>query len=111
MPYAEGRIFNDADSHIMESKDWLTSYADPKIRPRLAPLDLTMAGGKATDELVTAIPGIIARRKSDPAAMARAEANILERKSWHALGGFDPDERRRALDLLGYHRQRRDAEL
>jgi uncharacterized protein len=37
--------------------------------------------------------------------MARAEANILERKSWHALGGFDPDERRRALDLLGYNRQ------
>ena len=105
MPYAEGRIFNDADSHIMESKDWLTSYADPKIRPRLAPLDLTMAGGKATDDLVTAMPGIIARRKNDPAAMARAEANILERKSWHALGGFDPEERRRALDLLGYHRQ------
>ena len=37
--------------------------------------------------------------------MARAEANILERKSWHALGGFDPDERQRALDLLGYNRQ------
>jgi uncharacterized protein len=105
MPYAEGRIFNDADSHIMETKDWLTSYADPKIRTRLAPLDLTMAGGKATDDLVTALPGIIARRKQDAAAMARAEANILERKSWHALGGFDPDERRRALDLLGYNRQ------
>jgi len=105
MPYAEGRIFNDSDSHIMESKDWLLSYADPKIRPRLAPLDLTMAGGKATDDLVSALPAIIARRKNDPAAMARAEANILERKSWHALGGFDPDERRRALDLLGYNRQ------
>ena len=105
MPYAEGRIFNDSDSHIMETMDWLLSYADPKIRPRLAPLDLTMAGGKATDDLVSALPAIIARRKSDPAAMARAEANILERKSWHALGGFDPDERRRALDLLGYNRQ------
>jgi len=105
MPYAEGRIFNDSDSHIMETKDWLLSYADPKIRPRLAPLDLTMAGGKATDDLVSALPAIIARRKNDPAAMARAEANILERKSWHALGGFDPDERRRALDLLGYNRQ------
>ncbi len=105
MPYAEGRIFNDSDSHIMETKDWLLSYAEPKIRPRLAPLDLTMAGGKATDDLVSALPAIIARRKNDPAAMARAEANILERKSWHALGGFDPDERRRALDLLGYNRQ------
>jgi predicted TIM-barrel fold metal-dependent hydrolase len=105
MPYAEGRIFNDSDSHIMETKDWLAGYADPEIRPKLAPLDLTMAGGKATDDLVTALPSIIARRKADPAAMARAEAHILERKSWHALGGFDPAERSRALDLLGYHRQ------
>jgi uncharacterized protein len=105
MPYAEGRIFNDSDSHIMESKDWLASYADPKVRPLLAPLDLSMAGGKATDDLVTAMPAIIARRKNDAVAMARAEANILERKSWHALGGFDPGERQRALDLLGYNRQ------
>ena len=37
MPYAEGRIYNDADSHIMETKDWLFSYADPKVRPKLAP--------------------------------------------------------------------------
>jgi uncharacterized protein len=105
MPYAEGRIYNDADSHIMETKDWLTSHAEPKIRCRLAPLDLTSAGGKATDELVDNLPNIIERRRRDPAAMERAEANILERKSWHALGGFDPIERTRALDLLGYHRQ------
>ena len=65
----------------------------------------TMAGGTATEKLVTALPAIIERRRRDPAAMARAEAKILERKSWHALGGFDPDERRRALDLLGYNRQ------
>jgi len=105
MPYAEGRVYNDADSHIMETKDWLFSYADPKIRGRLAPMDLTSAGGPATDELVEKLPSIIARRRSDPAAMARAEANILERKSWHALGGFDPAERQRALDLLGYRQQ------
>jgi len=105
MPYAEGRPYNDADSHFMETKDWLLSYADPKIRGRLAPLDLTSAGGRATDELVEKLPSIIERRRTDPAAMARAEANILERKSWHALGGFDPDERKRALDLLGYRQQ------
>ena len=32
MPYAEGRIYNDADSHLMETHDWLTPYADPQIR-------------------------------------------------------------------------------
>ena len=42
MPYAEGRIFNDADSHVMETRDWMTRYADPGIRERLAPLDLTV---------------------------------------------------------------------
>jgi uncharacterized protein len=105
MPYAEGRVFNDADSHIMETKDWLISYADPKIRHRLYPLNFTRAGGKATEDLVDALPGILERRRRDPAAMARAEAHILERKSWHALGGFDPAERTRALDLLGYNRQ------
>jgi hypothetical protein len=98
MPYAEGRVYNDGDSHIMETKDWLASYADPKIRPRLAPLDLTSAGGKATDELVDELLRIIERKRMDP-AMARAEARIMERKSWHALGGFDSAERKRALDL------------
>ena len=64
-----------------------------------------MAGGQATEDLVEAVPSMIERRRKIPAAMARAEANILERKSWHALGAYDPDERRRALDLLGYNRQ------
>jgi len=105
MPYAEGRIYNDADSHFMETQDWLFQYADPKVRSKLSPVDFTMAGGKATEDLVTAVPSIIARRKNDPAAMARAEAAILDRKSWHALGGHDPEERKRALDLLGYNRQ------
>ncbi len=105
MAYAEGRIFNDADSHIMETKDWLFQFADPKVRPKLAPIDFTMCGGTATEQLVTAVPTILEKRRNDPSAMARAEANILERKSWHALGGIDPAERSRALDLLGYNRQ------
>jgi hypothetical protein len=96
MPYAEGRIYNDADSHFMETKDWLFRYADPKVRSKLAPIDFSVCGGQATEDLVTALPGIIERRKRDSAAMARAEDKILERKSWHALGGYDPDERKRA---------------
>ena len=34
MPYAEGRTYNDADSHIMETRDWLASYIDPRLRDR-----------------------------------------------------------------------------
>jgi hypothetical protein len=48
MPYAEGRIFNDADSHFMETKDWIFQYADPKVRPKLAPMDFEACGGRAT---------------------------------------------------------------
>ena len=105
MPYAEGRTYNDADSHFMETKNWLFEYADPNVRPKLSEIDFTMAGGQATADLVEAVPSMVERRRKDASAMARAEANILERKSWHALGAYDPDERKRALDLLGYNRQ------
>lgn len=40
----QSKIYNDAASHIMETQDWLTNYADAKIRSRLAPLDATDAG-------------------------------------------------------------------
>jgi hypothetical protein len=41
MPYVEDRIIHDADSHVMETPDWLVSYAEPQIRGRLEPLRLT----------------------------------------------------------------------
>ena len=33
------------------------------------------------------------------------EKNLMFIKGWEALGAFDPDERKRALDLLGFNRQ------
>jgi predicted TIM-barrel fold metal-dependent hydrolase len=44
-------------------------------------------------------------RHKNPAAVADAEKNLMLRKGWEALGAFDPDERRRALDLLGFRSQ------
>ena len=41
MPYVEGRIVHDADSHVMETPDWLVSYADPEIRASFEPLRLS----------------------------------------------------------------------
>src|ERR1043166_9088791 len=32
MPYAEGRRFYDADSHLMETPEWLASHAEPGFR-------------------------------------------------------------------------------
>jgi len=100
MPYAEGRTFYDADSHLMETSGWLASYADPGIRERLRPLYLD-GGGALADEAMRAAES----RRGDPAAAAEAEAALLTAKGWSALGACDSAERSRALDLLGYDRQ------
>jgi hypothetical protein len=44
MPYAHGRTYYDADSHLMELSEWLPQYADAAIRDRIRPLHLGGAG-------------------------------------------------------------------
>ncbi len=100
MPYAEGRTYYDADSHLMETRDWLVSYADPDMRERLMPLDLGTAGRLADRAVAHA-----ADRRINPESVAVLEANLMTAKGWEALGAFDPAERSRALDLLGFERQ------
>jgi predicted TIM-barrel fold metal-dependent hydrolase len=100
MPYATGRTFYDADSHIMEMEDWLPAYADPAVRGRLRPLDVTKAGprdGRGPEEMEA--------RRRDPALAATLESNLMGAKGWRALGAFDQAERIRALDLLGFQKQ------
>ena len=41
VPYAEGRTFLDADSHIMELPDFLKAYADPSPARRRSPRSAT----------------------------------------------------------------------
>ena len=100
MSYAEGRIVHDADSHVMETPDWLISYADPEIRPRLEPLSLT--GCKPGEE---SFIDELRRRRRDPADRAEAEAKLMIRKNWSAMGSFLREDRPRALDLLGFSSQ------
>lgn len=38
MPYVEGRTVHDADSHVVETPDWLHPYADPAVRVHMQPL-------------------------------------------------------------------------
>jgi len=70
------------------------------LRSRLRPLAIG-SGGRLADKAI----GQAQDRKNDPAAAADAEANLMLRKGWEALGAFDPIERRRALDLLGFNKQ------
>src|SRR5437870_2482456 len=97
MPYAEGRRFYDADSHLMETPDWLASYAEPAMRDRIPGFSLGGTGPAAFVEKM------IARGRSragNPAERAAHEAELMTRKSWDAYGAFDRDDRRRALDAL-----------
>ena len=98
--YAAGRTICDADSHLMELPDWLGAYADPAIRDRIRPLHLGGAGRLAEDAVAQA-----ESRRGDEQAAAALEGDLLTKKGWHALGAFDPAERSRALDLLGFQSQ------
>src|SRR6476659_8607015 len=100
MPYAQGRTYFDADSHLMETSDWLVGYADPALRDKIRPLHLGGAGAMAEH----AVAAAEARRGDEGAAVALEDA-LMKAKGWNALGAFDPGERSRALDLLGFDRQ------
>ncbi len=100
MPYAEGRVYHDADSHVMETPDWVVAYADPGVRERLRPLYVsTVKPGE--EKLIDKVR----RQHGDPAERPRAEAEIMLRKNWSALGSFIKEDRPRALDLLGFASQ------
>lgn len=101
MTYAGERICCDADSHIMETFDWLKTFADPDIRDALPGLKLGGAGKLAEKAIAKAIEA-----RKDAPRVAELRANIIGgAKGWAAFGAFDKDDRRRALDDLGFKRQ------
>jgi len=100
MPYAGDRICHDADSHVVELPGWLNEHADPGLRDRLKPLDLGLAGGKAAE----AIERAAARARGGQAEVDLSNS-IAGPKGWFAPGAFDPAERSRVLDHLGFASQ------
>ena len=98
--YAGPRTILDADSHVMELADFLDGFIDPGQRDRLKRDGMT-ALRPVLERAVAKADG----RRSDPAVAAEAEERLLRDKGWDALGGFDPTERSRALDLLGFGAQ------
>jgi predicted TIM-barrel fold metal-dependent hydrolase len=107
MPYAEGRTYYDADSHIMETRDFLAPFADPGIRARLRPFEVDLSKHRPSHLPLAGAAGPEAARLrlEDPAAVEDARANLMLYKEWAALGASDPRERSLALDLLGFQRQ------
>ena len=100
MPYVEGHTVHDADSHVMETPDWLVPWADPAVRQRMKPLVLDRV--KPNEETFI---DHFRRQHADPAERAGLEAEIMLRKNWSALGSFVREDRSRALDLLGFRSQ------
>ncbi len=101
MPYAEGRPYFDADSHLMELPDWLTGHADPAMRDRIPALSVSSGGPTAEWVMEHAPAG---------AHPAERVAELLQNviggpKNYEALGAFNPDERVLALDDLGFRAQ------
>jgi len=99
--YAQGRTFFDADSHVMEPADFIHAYADAALRDRIPPLSVSSGGPSAVAALTRA--GARSRTAEETAELER---NVIGgAKNYAALGAFEPAERSRALDLLGFHAQ------
>lgn len=102
MPYAQGRTYYDSDSHIMETVDWLSGHMEPAKADLIEPLNPKTAGTAVLEAIEAA-----ATRRAD----AEATVKLLEKplisgpKGWAAYGASTPDERTKALDLLGFDKQ------
>ena len=104
MPYAEGRTFMDADSHLMELPGFLHDHADAATRDRLPPISFA-SGGKLGDALERL--GVTKAHPDERVAelVGLGDGLISGPKGYEALGAFNAAERSRALDLLGFDRQ------
>ena len=100
MTYAGTRAILDADSHVMELASFLDEFIDPDLRGRLR-RDGVEALKPVLDHAVSEADA----RRVDPARAAAAEERLLRDKGWNAMGAFDPNERRRVLDLFGFQGQ------
>src|SRR3954453_13331932 len=97
MAYVEGRLVYDADSHIHEPPGYAEQYADPSIRAQLAERLAAFRKAPGTDEAIA--------KQHDPEFRAKDADEILLRKNSLAVGAVIPQDRSRALDLLGFAAQ------
>jgi predicted TIM-barrel fold metal-dependent hydrolase len=112
MSYVSGRVVHDADAHIMETPTWLRDHADPGLRDRIPTLSLSSGNElrqtgdpeEQLRDLEAAFSRLRAKHASDEYRATEAE-EIMARKNFAATGAFVPEDRSRALDLLGFSSQ------
>ena len=100
MTYAEGRFIHDADSHVMETPNWIEDHLDSKWRGRTVPLAINTVGGKNDSILEWCV-----KANDDPEFRADDRSQLMLRKNWAALGAFRAVDRPAALDHLGFASQ------
>ena len=106
MAYAPSdRPYYDADSHIMELPDFITSYADPGIRDEIP--EVSYSASIVTDEEVAEIMDQGGRHSDEHVAaqLAMGDELIANSKEIQALGAFNSADRTAAMDLLGFKKQ------
>lgn len=104
MTYAQNLVCYDSDSHIMETLDWLESGATAAEAKLLGTiLNAKNAGARKLSEVI----GQAQARRADPEATRQLlETPIISGpKGWAAYGASTPDERSKALDMLGFKAQ------
>ena len=97
MPYVEGRVVHDADSHIFEPPGYAEEYADPAMREQLSQ-------ALASGETPAFIDAALAKQK-DPEYRAKDAEEIMLRKNHVAVGAMLREDRPAALDHLGFASQ------
>jgi predicted TIM-barrel fold metal-dependent hydrolase len=99
--YAAGRRIVDIDAHILEPKGWLRSYASAAVQDQIPELG---EGDSNFNQLLDDSYRDYDQRKNDEILQSKLanEFMSMPRKGWMSLGGWDVDERRQALDLLGF---------
>jgi predicted TIM-barrel fold metal-dependent hydrolase len=101
MTYAANRFCYDADSHILETRDWIANFADPAVRDKLPEMSLLKSGTKS----FTLIHEAVVKQRERTALRTPAVDVVKGVKGWNAPGAFDAAERKAALDDLGFKRQ------
>ncbi len=99
------RAIYDADSHIMELPNFLTSYADPELRDEIP--EVSYSASLVNDEEVEIImnQGGDHSLEHKQSMIDLGDDLIAQSKEIQALGAFNSADRSKAVDLLGFRKQ------
>ena len=115
MPYVTGRVVHDADAHIMETPTWLRDHADPGIRDRIEPAAVPRrqrAASRPATSRSSSATSTPPSTGSPPSTGRTSTPRRRKPRSWRGRTSpppvrSSPEDRGRALDLLGFSSQLR----